>query len=420
MKRITSCRICKSKRITKFLNLGNQPYANSLLNKPTEKEQFYPLSLSFCLNCTLVQLNHTADPKELFSNYVWVTSTSSITRGYAEVFFEDTIGRIKNSKKDYILEIASNDGTFLIPFMKKGYKVLGVDTAKNIVDIANANGVPTKCEFFGVKSAKNIIKEFGFAKVVIARNVLPHVANLHDFVKGMSMSLRDSGLLVLEVHYAKKIYEDLHYDSIYHEHLCYFTIKSLERLLNQYNLFITDLNTSPISGGSLVIYAKKGKAKESIIVQKQRLAEEEIKVNTLESWQDFPGRIMAHRKKLLKILNDNKNKIIVGYGASARSSTLLNYCGIDTKLIPVIADQNPLKQGRLTAGTHILIDNPDNVMKKNPNFIVILAWNFGSEIIKILREKYNYQGYCLMPLPNDPKVIITSRKPPSIGRGMNA
>lgn len=405
MKTVTVCRICKNKEIVEFLDLGKQPYANSLLNKPKQKEKFYPLSLSFCKTCSLVQLNQTADPKELFSNYVWVTSTSAITRKYAAVFCKDILARIKDFKKDYVLEIASNDGTFLIPFMKKGIKVLGIDTAKNIVEIAKARGVPTRCEFFGVKSTRKILKEFGPARVVIARNVLPHVASLHDFVKGMSLCLKNGGLLVLEVHYAKKIYEDLHYDSIYHEHLCYFTIKSLEKLLNQYNFFIADLNTSPISGGSLVIYARKGKTKEALVVQSQRLAEKKLKVNTLKSWQDFPRRIIAHRKKLLKILDQNEEKIIVGYGASARSSTLLNYCGIGPEHISVIADQNLLKQKKYTAGTHILIDNPDNVMKRNPNLVVILAWNFGREIIKILKEKYHYRGEFLIPLPNDPKIV---------------
>ena len=405
MIRITSCRICNNEEINEFLDLGKQPYANSLLKKPNEKEKFYPLSLSFCRKCTLVQLNHTANPKELFSNYIWVTSTSSIARKYAEVFCKDTLKKIQKPREGYILELASNDGTFLLPFMKKGYTVLGVDPAKNIVEMARTRGVPTICEFFGVNTARRIRKEFGQAKTIIARNVLPHVANLHDFVKGISIVLDNHGLLILEAHYAKKIYEQLHYDSIYHEHLCYFTIKSLEKLLNQYNLFIQDLRLSPISGGSLVIYAKIGQAMESPIVEKYRHAELEIRLNSLKSWQNFAKKVGLHRDKLLKILNKFRNKIIVGYGASARSSTLLNYCGINPDLLSVIADQNPLKQRRLTAGTHILIDRPDNVMKKNPNFVMILAWNFRSEIIKILKEKYNYQGKLIIPLPNDPKII---------------
>ncbi len=405
MRRIFSCRICNNKKITEFLNLGKQPYANSLLKKPNQNEKFYPLSLSWCPECTLVQLNQTAPPKELFSKYVWVTSTSSIARKYAEVFCKDTVARIKKPKEGYILEIASNDGTFLLPFMKRGYTVLGVDPAKNIAHMANTRGVLTKCDFFGVKLAQRINKEFGQAQTIIARNVLPHVANLHDFVKGMYETLSDDGLLVIEVHYAKKIYQQLHYDSIYHEHLCYFTLKSLEKLLNRYNFFIRDIKTSPISGGSIVVYAGKNKAKESTALHSFRLAEEKIKLNTLESWQRFASQVVGHRKKLLKILNMNKDKLIVGYGASARGSTLLNYCGINANLISIIADQNPLKQGQYSAGTHILIDSPDNVMRRNPKFVVILAWNFKNEIIRILKERYNYQGNYIIPLPNNPKIL---------------
>lgn len=405
MKRIAICRVCNNRKIKKFLDLGDQPYANSLLKSPNGKDKFYPLSLSYCENCSLVQLNHTPDPKELFSNYVWVTSTSGVAKNHAKVFCDDIVKQIKNKKKDYILEIASNDGTFLLPFVKKGYEVLGVDPAQNIADIAIENGIPTKCEFFGVKTAQKIKKDFGTSSVVIARNVLPHVANAHDLIKGISICLDDNGLFVLELHYAKMIFQELHYDSIYHEHLCYFTIKSLEKLLSMEGLFIQDLKTSPINAGNLVFYIKKGKVNESATVKAYRKAEKEIKLNTFESWVNFTNRTINHKEKLLKILNKYKGALVVGYGASARSSTLLNYCGIGTKQILAIADQNPLKQGLYTAGTHIQIKSPDDVMKKNPHVVVILAWNFKNEIMKILKDKYKYRGNYIVPLPNNPKVI---------------
>ena len=236
MERIKSCRVCKSQGIIEFLDLGEQPFANSLLKNLDEKERFYPLSLSWCPDCNLVQLNQTAEPTDLFSEYVWVTSTSQTAREHSKIFYNEILSHTQNLADGYVLEIGSNDGTFLQPFVRNGYRVLGVDPAKNIVDIAIANGVPTKCKFFGVKVAEEIIEKFGHARVVIARNVLPHVANLHDFVKGLHMCLEEDGLLVLEVHYARIIYEELHYDAIYHEHLCYFTLKSIEKLLNQFNL----------------------------------------------------------------------------------------------------------------------------------------------------------------------------------------
>lgn len=402
MKKISSCRVCQSTGITDFLDLGNQPYANSLLKSPDQKEKFYPLSLSFCSNCSLVQLNHTANPKELFSNYLWVTATSKTANKYAKAFATEVIKRVQNLKQGYVLEVASNDGTFLVPFIKKNIKVLGIDPAQNIADLAVKNGIPTQAKFFGVKAAEETVKDLGPAKVVIARNVLPHVAKLHDFVLGMYTALADDGLLVIEFHYAQKIYQELHYDSIYHEHLCYFTLRSFEILLNQFNFYISDIGESPISGGSLVVYATKGKTKESKAVSSYRKAEKKIKVNELESWQDFAKKVINHRKALLKILNKYRGKRIIGYGASARSSTLLNYCQIDSKILPVIADQNPLKKGLYTAGTHILIESPETAFRKKPDIVVILAWNFAKEIIKILKEKFKFHGVCIIPLPNNP------------------
>ena len=405
MKRLTSCRVCGNKKIKQFINLGNQPYANSLLKNPAQKEKSYPLALSYCLNCSLVQLNHTADPKELFSNYVWVTATSSTAKTHAENFCKETLSRVNLAKEELVLELASNDGTFLIPFIKKGYRVLGLDPAQNIVNMAIKNGVPTECRFFGVKTAEKLTEKHGLAKIIIARNVIPHVANTHDFIEGMAKSITDDGLLALEVHYAKKIYEELHYDSIYHEHLCYFTVKNFERLLNKYDLYIEDIGTSPISGGSLIYYARKRGVKEKPVVEEYRKAESKIKLNTLSSWQDFAKRADANRIKLLEILNKYKGKNIVGYGASARSSTLLNYCGIGIQQLSVIADMNPLKQNLYTAGTHIPIKNPSDVMKTKPDFILILAWNFKAEIMKFLKDKYKYNNKYIIPLPNNPKIV---------------
>lgn len=408
MKRITECRICKSKDIVEFLDLGEQPFANSLIKSLDEPELFYPLSLSWCPDCHLVQLNHTAEPTDLFSNYVWVTSTSRTAREHSEAFYNEILSKTtKNLEKSYVLEIASNDGTFLLPFVKGGFNVLGVDPAKNIVDIATANGVPTKCKFFGVKAAEEIIEEFGHANVVIARNVLPHVANLHDFVNGLQMCLQEEGLLVIEFHYAMKIFKELHYDSIYHEHLCYFTMESIERLLNQFNLFVTDIKESPISGGSLILYIKKKTGSDLPVVRFYRDSEKKIKLNELRSWQNFAERVFSHREQLLKILTDITDKTgpVVGYGASARSSTLLNFCGIDTRFISRIADQNPLKHNCYTAATHIPIDSPENVIDKNINCVFILAWNFTEEIIDILKNRFGYTGTCIIPLPVYPKVI---------------
>lgn len=407
MKTIRSCRACQSKKIIKFLDLERHPLANSLLNNLKIKEKQYPLSLSFCSNCSLVQLNQTINPKELFSYYVWLTATSKTACAQAEIFCQQVLSRLNNLNKSYVLEIASNDGTFLKPFKKRGYNVLGIDPAKNIVNIAVKNKIPTECHFFGAVSAKKILKKHGAAKVIIARNVLAHVADLHDFVNGLSICLADNGVLAVEFHYAKKIFEELQYDSIYHEHLCYFSLKSAQYLFQQHGFYIFDIKESPISGGALILFLKKIKTKESKAVESFSYQEKEIKLNQLNSWKKFAKRIVQHRKSLRNILEDvaRKNYQVIGYGASARSSTLLNYCKINSKLISMIADQNPLKKGKYTSGSHIPIVTPEQAMRTEPQYILILAWNFTEEIIKILKHKFCFKGNYILPLPNKPKII---------------
>ena len=404
METITLCRVCKNKNIKNFFDLGMQPLANSLVDNLDKKENFYPLSLSYCPNCRLVQLNQTIDPEILFSEYVWVTATSKTAKDHSQTFYKEIISR--SSNKGYVLEVASNDGTFLIPFMKNGYDVLGVDPAKNISEMAERNGIPTKCCFFKTETAKELVKQKGKANIIFARNVLPHVANTRDFVEGLETCLDDDGVLAVEAHYAKIILEGLHYDSIYHEHLCYFTLKSLEKLLNDFNLYVFDISKSPISGGSMIVYAKHGKVQEEPIVQQYRDKELKDKTNELESWDNFAKKSFDHKKKFLEVLKEaNKYGIVAGYGASARSSTMLNFANIDSKIISFIADANPLKQGRFTAGTHIPIISPEEIIKRNPGTIVILAWNFASEITDILRNKFNYKGQIIIPLPNAPYIL---------------
>jgi len=399
---IHSCRICGSKKLTFFFNLGKQPLANSLLKKSSEKEKKYPLSLGYCHNCSLVQLSYTVDAKKLFSDYVWVTKTSETAKRFAERFYKELIKRANKNAVKYILEIASNDGTFLLPFKKTGYKVLGIDPAENISKMARESGIPTKSIFFNSLNAKKLLKQYGKAHIIFARNVLPHVFNTIDFVKDLKNLLEDNGVLAIEVHYAKGIQEELHYDSIYHEHLCYFTLKTLERLLNDQGLYIFDVVKSPISGGSIVAYATGKQLKKSAALNKYIRDEELNKTNYLSSWKRFSQKSIQHRNKFLRVLEKaNRKGLVVGYGASARSSTLLNFSNISTKQIKQIIDKNELKQGFYTAGTHIPIETAEKVLIKKPSTVVILAWNFVEEITKMLKKDYNYKGSFIIPLPND-------------------
>ncbi len=400
MKRITACRVCHGGDLRQFFDLGAQPFANAMLSSPTDEEQVHPLALSWCGDCNLVQLNDTADPTDLFSHYVWVTGTSRTAREYSERFYRDVMARAALRSTGYVLEIGSNDGTFLRPFVERGHSVLGVDPAANIAALADACGVPTHCAFWDRDVARQILRERGVADLVFARNVLPHVANTHDFVGALRAVLRDEGTLAVEVHYAKTIQEELHYDSVYHEHLCYFTLKSLTRLLRQYGLHAFDISTSPISGGSIVAYASTRPRPEAPTLTQFVEAEAAAGVNALPSWQAFAQRAFAHRDTLRAMLTECAARgTIVGYGASARSSTLLNFCGIDGRFLSAVADQNPLKHGKYTPGTHLLVESPEAAFCRKPEYVFITAWNFVDEITGALENTLRYTGTCIVPLP---------------------
>lgn len=405
MSRIKFCRACQSDNVEQFFDLGMQPFANALVKSEEEEEKKYPLSLSYCKRCGLVQLDYTADPEELFSNYFWVTSTSSTAREYAEQFCENAMKRVGHDV-NYVLEAASNDGTFLKPFINRKVEVLGVDPAQNIAQMANESGVNTRVDFFSKEVAEDIVATKGQPNIVFARNVLPHVANLHSFVKGLKKCTGDESLLILEVHYSGKIMDELHYDSIYHEHLCYFTLKSLTNLLNQYGLYPYDIEKSPISGGSIVVYIKNKPQEKTDVLTAFEKMEEEHGYNEFEKWKDFAHRSFKHKELLNELINNElkNDSLIIGYGASARSSTMLNFCEIDCNKIKVIADQNELKQGYYTPGTKIKIVEPQEALSTKPDAIILLAWNFKNEIINILRREYKYKGKIIVPLPFPPHI----------------
>ena len=407
MSALSQCRVCGSTKVEQFFDLGDQPLANALVRDANVADPVYPLSLSFCEDCALVQLDHTADPGELFSHYVWVTSTSSTARAYAEQFCDRLLSRLGDMKGGYVLEIASNDGTFLKPFLKRGVACLGVDPAANIVEMAKADGVPTQCGFFGEELAKGVVAERGAARAVFARNVLPHVAGTNDFVEGLKVAAGVDGLVVIEFHYAKTILEELHYDSIYHEHLCYFTLKSLTHLLNAHGIHPFDLEESPISGGSLVLFSRTVPTEKSMKLLAFEAAEETSGANDLAAWKRFAEVSFQHRGALLGLLEAEAaaGRKVAGYGASARSSTMLNFCGVGPRLIQAIADQNPMKHDLYSPSTHIPIQAPEAVMAAKPDTVVILAWNFFAEIVGILRDRFGFTGRVIMPLPHPPRTM---------------
>ena len=397
---IKNCRICKSNRLSSILNLGNQPAANNL-HKKNSKLKNAPLHMKICEACKTVQLSSTINPKFLFSNYLWVTGTSKVANSYAENFFQFCKRKIAKEKFK-VFEIACNDGTFLKPFKRANCQTLGIDPAKNIVK--NVKNLKIINDFFDYEISKKIKKEYKDFDLVFARNVIPHVPNILSVIKGIENLINEkSGIGAIEFHYGYTIQKEIHYDSIYHEHYFYFTIKTISNLLKKFNLNFFDIEKSPISGGSLVIFFSKTKKNKSQKLIFYEDLEKKEKVNSIAKWIKFGEKSKNHSLNLKKTIKKEKEKYgskVVAYGASARSSTMLNFSKIDNKLIDYIIDKNRLKSNLLTPGTNILIKEYDSskINFKNLKTVFILAWNFKKEIMKDLKRS-GFKGNFIVPLP---------------------
>jgi SAM-dependent methyltransferase len=405
-KKISKCRLCDATDLHVILELGDQPPANSLRKKISETLENVPLTICRCPNCTTIQLTETIDPEYMFSDYIWVTGTSKGAREYSKIFADRITSKLSKSDDLFIVEVASNDGTFLQRFKEAGHSVLGVDPAKNLAELAQKNGIPTLADFFGLNVAKKVTAESGRADIVIARNVIPHVPDPNDVVGGMAECLKENGVGAIEFHWIGKILSELHYDSIYHEHFFYHSLHSINELLLRHGLNLFDVAESPISGGSLVAFFSKEKRFVTNDLKDQLESERKEGISSLKAWQDFAKMSFEHRVKL-KSMIDSENlsgKKVIGYGASARSSTMLNFCGIDHNHLACVADQNTLKHNRYTPGTDVLIVSPEEALKENPDTVVILAWNFKDEIIEDLKEK-GFKGSVIIPLPNTPYLL---------------
>ncbi len=403
---LRACRLCGSSAIPPVLDLGRQPLANSLRATLEEELPRFPLVICRCDACGTIQLTETVAPEILFSQYVWVTGTSEGARLYSQEFCRRLTSRCRPGQL-FVVEVASNDGTFLRRFAERGDRILGVDPAANIAAMARDAGVPTLTEFFGLDVARQVVEAHGQADAVFARNVIPHVANAADVVAGMAHCLAPDGTGAIEFHRADVILRELHYDSIYHEHLYYHSLDSLTRLLNQFGLVPFDVDISPISGGSFVVYFSKERRAESDALRSAVADEEALGIGRPEPWTEFAARCERHRTQLRTLVERYKaaGRRVIGYGASARSSTMLNYCGIDHRHLDAIVDRAPLKHGKYTPGTDVLILPPDRAFALKPDVVLLLAWNFRDEILSQIQREHGWTGTVILPLPGDPTVV---------------
>jgi SAM-dependent methyltransferase len=403
---IRACRICEGEALTEILDLGAQPPANSLRRNLETALPAIPLVLCQCDACGTVQLTETVSPEYLFRDYVWVTGTSGVARAYSEAFRDNMLARCP-AKKLSVLEVASNDGTFLQRFRERGHDVLGVDPAQNVAAMAADSGIPTIADFFGLDVARRVVADHGRSDAVFARNVIPHVADVHDVVAGMAHCLAEGGTGAIEFHRADVILEGLHYDSIYHEHLVYHSLHSIAVLLERAGLKPFDVTESPISGGSFVVYFAHAAHPLSAAYQAALDHERRLEINQARPWKEFARRCESHRTALRAKVEESKRqgKRLIGYGASARSSTMLNFCGIDRHYLDLLADRSPLKHDRYTPGTDVLIADPKVAFAGRPDTVLLLAWNFQEEILGQIKAEQGWTGEVIVPLPGEPKTV---------------
>jgi novobiocin biosynthesis protein NovU/D-mycarose 3-C-methyltransferase len=403
--KVEQCRVCDCRSLEPFLDLGRTALANSFVRpgRVAGDEPRFPLRAVLCGDCGLVQIDEEVPPEVLFRDYIYVSGTSDLILTHAEFLarkFTDDCGL---KPGDLVLEAASNDGTVLRAFGKRGLRTVGIEPAANIAERANRDGVETVCEFFNVATARKVRDRYGPAKLILGRHVLAHVADLHGFVQGFPVVLGRDGVAAVEMPYLLPFYDKLEYDTIYHEHLCYFSVRVLKRLFERFGMELLDVQEVAIHGGSIVVSAqhKGGPRRPSPSVAEYLAREEARGLHKPGPWQAYARRVEQSRAALLAELDrlDGAGRRLAGYGAPAKGMTLLSYCGIGPDRLPYLVDKSPYKQGLLTPGHHIPVLAPDQLLRDQPDVVLVLAWNFAPEIAAQQAEYLRRGGKFLLPIP---------------------
>lgn len=408
------CLVCGKKTLHMYLDLGKTALANTYLKKRDlqKKEARFPLQVFFCTSCFSVQLGEIVSRKKLFENYAYFSSTSPQLEEYFKKYAQTVYSRFPEQSMRFTLEIASNDGILLKYFQKHGARVLGIDPAKNIARVANKNGIPTLPLFFNEKIAQKIKMKSGTAGIITANNILAHTDIPHSIIKGVKVLLDKKGVFVFEVQYLLDLIQKNEFDNTYHEHVFHFSLHPLTTLLKKWGLEIFDVENVEGQGGSLRIYAGHTPLvfKKKSIVNKILQKEKKVGLHKAKTYTLFGAKPKIIKKELIELIEKLKkqNKKIVGYGASAKGNTLLQYCGLTHNDILYIVDTAPSKQGKFTPGSHIPIVDPSQLKKNVPDYILILAWNFADSIMKKESWFLEQKGSFIVPIPK-PKIYAKKK-----------
>jgi SAM-dependent methyltransferase len=387
------------------LSLGETPLANSLLTAEQlgAREPAYPLDVVFCPHCALVQLTLSVPPEEMFSEYAYFSSFADTVTENARVLVERMVRERALDGASLAMEIASNDGYLLKRYIEAGVPVLGIDPARNIADVAVANGVRTRCDFFSAELASELVAEGFRADVLHANNVMAHVPDVNGVVAGIATVLANGGVGVVETPYVRDLVDRLEFDTIYHEHLFYYSLSSFDALLRRNGLAAVDVEQIPIHGGSLRVFAAPAGTPEGDRVQQLLADETAIGMTTIDYYRDFAARVddlCTELRTLLSALRAD-GKRIAAYGAAAKGATLLNRIGIGAETIDFVADRNVHKQGLYMPGAHLPIVDPARLVAGGdaPDYVLLLAWNFADEVMAQQQEYRRGGGQFIVPVP---------------------
>lgn len=406
VKESPKCRFCGAGLKHTFVDLGMSPLCESFLNSDqlNQMEAFYPLHVRVCDKCFLVQLEAYVSPEHIFTEYAYFSSYADTWLKQCEEYTNQVVERFNLNENSQVIELASNDGYLLQYFVAKNIPVLGVEPATNIAKVAIAKGIPTLNEFFGQECARKLVQQRKQADLVAANNVLAHVPDLNDFVAGIKILLNPQGVFTAEIQHLVRLIAANQFDTIYHEHFCYHTFTTLEKIFAAHGMTLFDVEELPTHGGSLRIYARHSDDRSKPVsdrVTELRNREEADGFTTLERYTNFDEQVRETKRKLLDFLINAKRegKTIVGYGAPGKGNTLLNYCGIRTDFLDYTVDRNPYKHGKFLPGTHIPIYPPTKIQETKPDYVLILPWNFKDEIMEQMSCIREWGGQFVVPIP---------------------
>jgi SAM-dependent methyltransferase len=401
---VTACIVCGSADLKPFLNLGSTPLANRFLTREELEmpEPAYPLRVALCTHCFHVQLSEIVPPREMFEDYLYVSSASDTLRDHLFDLSAIMCDRRGLTTSDLVIDVGCNDGALLEGFQRFGVRTLGVDPAENLAELMRGSDIERYVDLFDSRSADEIVDRWGQAALITATNTFPHIPDLHDFMEGIEKALEPGGAFVVEAHYLLDMIEQGAFDTVYHEHVSYWSLGSMVRLLEQHNFQVVDAERIPLHHGQLrVTMQRKGERDPDARVDQILGVERERGLRRLETFESFADQTASVKRVLLRMLEELRSAgvRVVGYGAPAKGNTLLSYLELGPDKIEYIVDRSPLKQGRFTPGSHIPIVPVERLLHDEPDAVVLFAWNFVDEIVQQQTEYLRRGGRFIVPIP---------------------